>query len=164
MIKISLRRFIWIFPMIFLFNCASPQQGNNDLEMKKTSYKLLKCLSLTDTTCISSMIDDEKNLKNKRANYNDDCSFIKKILKISGIPSVNEFFVTKAEDGGNVVYVTLISKSDTLLNIKKCDFVVYFYPDKFLKNPNKPFNYIISKELLNRDERKIIIAPDIEIN
>ncbi len=148
--------------LLFMFmwgNCAMPQDKQTG--MKKTSMKLMELLVKSDSIQICSMFESEEDLANRREDIGDDCRDFISVTKKHGMPKIESLQLSKGLSDENVVSVDLLKQEDSLLNLKSCKLLVFFYPDKFLDKTNKILNYIIFTEPLKEKKQAIIPAPSL---
>lgn len=141
--------------------CASSQTKYE--KMKLTAFKLLNFLKEKDSLRIAELLEDKGILLRKKKEIVTDCNFIVKVVEKYGFPTLDKLKNKKDKDGANIVFVNLLNKADSSMNLKKCDLIVYFYPDKLLDETNKLISYSIHVELLTLPSKKIIEAPEIKI-
>lgn len=141
--------------------CASSQTKYE--KMKLTAFKLLNFLKEKDSLRIAELFEDKGILLRKKKEIVTDCNFIVKVVEKYGFPTLDKLKNKKDKDGANIVFVNLLNKADSSMNLKKCDLIVYFYPDKLLDDTNKLISYSIYVELLTLPSKKIIEAPEIKI-
>ena len=148
--------------MLSGIGCANAQM-TLEQQMKKTSQTLMTCFISKDTAKIRTLFETEDNpaYKIEPSVLLKHCKFFLTVVNKYGFPSVDSLKMTKGEGGTNVVYVTLMEKADTALNLKKCQLGVLFFPDQFLKNPAKMLTYQLVTTPLSQPEMKLKIALPI---
>ena len=77
-----------------------------------------------------------------------------------GAPSLDSFHIKKGENGENVFIIPLMAKGDSLINIKKCDLVIFFYPEKF-STYDQIYTYHIYKQPYKKKEPEFIKAEPL---
>jgi hypothetical protein len=87
-----------------------------------------------------------------------------RIVQKYGIPQADSIKLTKGEGEENVVYATLMNKIDSSLNLKLFVFGVLFFPDRFLKNPEKILTYQFHELPVIIPEKKFIPIPKLKNN
>ncbi len=161
-------RVLFLFWYVYFFtgsnNCVNaqiPNQTSDDI--LKISETLFKCLKSGDTSCVKNMFLDKNELGKKQGEIAGDCKIINSLFKSRNKEDKISFKVSITEFGGRNVYAELISRPDTLLNIKSCLLVVYFISEKLSFKDEKFITYQIFIEKIKKSKNKIIQAPEIVV-
>jgi hypothetical protein len=158
-----MNRKLWLSLLVLSgIGCANAQM-TFEQQMKKTTQTLMTCFISKDTAKLRTLFETENNsaYKIEPSVLLKDCRFFLTVVDKYGFPSGDSLKMTMGASGENVVYVTLMEKDDTALNLKKCQLGVLFFPDRFLKDPSKMLNYQLITTPLSRPEMKLKIAPPI---
>ncbi|WP_207515700.1 hypothetical protein [Longitalea luteola] len=148
---------IEILCLIFAFEMTNAQ--SQQVYFKSVTKKLMSCLIKNDTAGIHSLFDEDKRYYELKDDIKKDGELIKTIIKKYGNGILDSVHLEKGKNNENVVVVTLLNVPDSSMNLKKCELVVFFYPDRFLPYSKKILNYIIAKTLLNEPKPTLIKAP-----
>ena len=144
-----------------LFSTVACGQKPKEENMKLTVMKLIRAFEVCDTLGIINLFERDKELRVRKDDILNDCSFFNKIINKHGKPKFDSLILSKAENGANIVSVTLMNKNDSLLKIKKSVLIIVFYPDQFLSNPHKFLYYSLMMEPLYPRKNKIFERPNI---
>jgi hypothetical protein len=151
-----------IVPLL-LFGIMGCAQKNKLQEMKSISSKLMKYLSEHDSVSISKMFNDNNYFENRKDDISNDCLLFSSLIVKYGMPKTDKFIKSIGLNDENVLSVNLITKPDSLFNLKNCQLVIFFYPDEYYNSKNKFLDYAIYKEPLHAKKKEIIIAPTLKI-
>jgi hypothetical protein len=135
------------------YSCVQAQEYYD--RMKLMTKNLMDYLLKEDSIGIYALLDGE-NLKEVKRRIRKDCSFFTKITKKYGMPTLDKMQLSKGKHDENVISVILMDKIDSSFNLRKCELVVFFYPDRFLSYSQKILNYVIMQTPLLTPEKKII--------
>lgn len=158
-----MNRKLWLsFLVLSGVGCANAQM-TPEQQMKRTAQTLMTSFMARDTAKIRTLFETEDNpaYKMESSALLKDCKLFATVVEKYGYPDMDSLKMTKGEAGVNVVYVTLMEKEDTALNMKKCQLGVLFFPDRFLKDPNRMLTYQLVTTPLSRPEMKLQKAPPI---
>lgn len=156
-------RKLWLsFLMLSGIGCANAQI-TIEQQMKKTIQTLMTCFISKDTATLRTLFETENNpaYEIESSVLLKDCKFFLTVVDKYGFPNGDSLKMTKGEGGVNVVYVNLMEKDDIVLNLKKCQLGVLFFPDRFLKDPSKMLTYQLITTPLSQPEMRLKIAPPI---
>jgi len=156
--RVLIGAFILVIMLSYLTACGQKQ---NEIKMKATVQQLIHFLQTCDSISVIGLFERDKEKKVRSNDIKSDCNFFKEVTKKYGAPTVDSFILSQAENGANIISVTLMNQKDTLLKIKKCDLVVIFYPDQFLSNPGRFLYYAIISERLHPLKNTIFERPII---
>lgn len=109
------------------------------------------------------MFFDKNELGKKQEEIAGDCKIINTLFNSRNKEDKISFKVSITEFGGRNIYAELISSPDTLLNIKSCLLVVYFFSEKLSFKDENFITYQIFIERIKQGKKKIIQAPEIVV-
>lgn len=152
-----------------LYFSACGQIRNKREQIILVTNELITSLKNCDTTAFLNMLDSDFSHTNQ-SNYRDfikesfleDCSVFRLIINRHSLPNINNIQIGKDSSHlppANIVTLTILDESDTILNIKKCFLVLAFYPDEYFSSNAHLLKYSLIVEKLKSNENKIII-PD----
>ena len=127
---------------------------------KSTTKGLANYLLKYDTANIHKLFDEDKRYEEVKDGIKNDGKMIAAITKKYGIHVLDSMSLEKGKNDENVVVVTLLNTPDSSLNLKKCELVVFFYPDRFLSYSQKILNYLLVGTLLKEPEIKLLRPSD----
>lgn len=150
------------FFFIINFSCSNAQLSKEQ-KMKATFQKFILDLRSGDTNKINAYFEKDHNPYDRVENKEvlKDCKMLSEIIDKYGMPSSDSIKLIKGNTEENIVYATLMQKDDSLLNLKKFEFSVTFYPDQFLKEPDKILAYHYNKVPLRKPEYKFLKADPL---
>lgn len=96
--------------------------------MKLTVMKLINAFEVYDSVGIINLFERDKELNKRRDDVLNDCSFFNKITKKYGKPKFDSLILSKADNGANIISITLMNKNDSLLRVKKSVISYCFLP------------------------------------
>jgi hypothetical protein len=147
-------------------SACSHAQSTKEEKMKATFQKLVTYFQSNDTSNIRALFETENNpaYSIESEVLLKDCKLFSRIVQKYGLPQADSIKLTKGEGQENVVYATLMNKTDSSLNLKLFEFGVLFYPDRFLKNPEKILTYQFHELPVIIPEKKFIPIPKLKNN
>ena len=141
----------------FIIGCSEGQQTE---KMKQTAQKLISYLHNSDSSSIKKLIADPYILRDKSDFYGDDFKTFKIISNKHGAPRLDSVHFEKGKLEENIIIIPLITKQDTSLNLKRCDLVIFFYPEK-LSTYDHIYTYNIYKQPYKLNKSELIIAEPL---
>jgi len=163
---LKIRHVIYFIFLAFVQSACSHAQSTKEKKMKATFQKLVTYFQSNDTSNIRALFETENNpaysIESKE--LLKDCKLFSRIVQKYGIPQADSIKLTKGEGEENVVYATLMNKIDSSLNLKLFVFGVLFFPDRFLKNPEKILTYQFHELPVIIPEKKFIPIPKLKNN
>jgi hypothetical protein len=145
-----------VFCFVLICNQAGAQTQAQQVYFKSVTKKLINYLLEYDTAGIHDLFDEDKRYYGAEDGIEDDSKLMSIIVKKYGVGVLDSMRLEKGENDENVVVVTLLNTPDSSLNLKKCELVVFFYPDRFLAYSKKVLNYIIARTFLKERGRNYI--------
>lgn len=140
--------------LCFVFLCNVVCAQNQQVYFKSTTKKLVGYLMKYDTASIHKLFDEDKRYEEVKDRIKNDGKKITGITRKYGAHVLDSMSLEKGKNDENVVVITLLNTPDSSLNLKKCELVVFFYPDRFLSYSKKVLNYILVETLLKEPELK----------
>lgn len=126
---------------------------------KSETKRLMNYLIKNDTAGVHNLFDEDKRYYEVKDHIREDGELMKTIIKKYGVNKLDSMRLEKGKNDENVVVATLLNMSDSSMNLKKCELVVFYYPDRFLPYSKKILNYIVAKTLLKEPKPKLIKSP-----
>ena len=153
-----MKKSILIVVGIFCFVCINNQASaqNKQAYFKSVTKKIMNYLLEYDTAGIHNLFEEDKRYYGATDAIEIDSKLMSTIVKKYGVGVLDSMVLEKGENDENVVVVTLLNTPDSSLNLKKCELVVFFYPDRFLAYSKKILNYVIARTFLMEPEKKLI--------
>lgn len=148
---------IKIMCFVFLHSAVSAQDKNE--YFKSTTKRLVDYLVKYDTASIHKLFDEDKRYEGVKDDIKSDGKRITEIINKYGAQILDSMSLEKGKWDENVVVMTLLNVTDSSLNLKKCELVVFFYPDRFLAYSKKILNYVLYQTLLKVPEEKFLPLP-----
>ncbi|OQP57828.1 hypothetical protein A3860_09390 [Niastella vici] len=157
----NMKRYILIVMKVlcFMFLPGVVSAQSQYAYFKSTTKSLVDYLVKYDTARIHGLFDENKRYEEVKDGIKNDGKMITAIMKKYGAQVLDSISLEKGKNDENVVLITLLNMTDSSLNLKKCELVVFFYPDRFLPYSKKVLNYVLFKTLLKEPEEKFMPLP-----
>lgn len=130
---------ILLISMVLLWFSSCAQLENKNPKIISTTNQLIDYLKTWDTSGILNLLDSTFAQTNQpnfrvyaRESFLKDCSLFNEIVDEHGLPNINDIICKKDSSHlppANIAILPIISKDDTILNIKRCFLQLIFYPD-----------------------------------
>lgn len=135
----TLTLFIIFYVAVMLKTAAQNDVQNRRAIMHGTTKRVLDAIAADDTAALINMLDTGYNHLSKphaRSYMLSDilqkCRQFKKITAAFTMPPLDSLhFATDRTNGANLSILYLTGPPDTALNIRRCAFVVSFFPTRF---------------------------------
>jgi hypothetical protein len=132
--------------LVAFFWSVGCAQKNRLPEMKNIAENLIRYLINKDSNSIAGLYNDSYYLNNRKDQITSDCEAFSRIVSKYGKPELKNLVYSVGAHNENVISFTLIAHPDTILNIKECQLVVFFYPDQYYSATNKFLDYLLFRE------------------
>jgi hypothetical protein len=162
--------------LILCFGCSMIfiriySQNENHRSMERTARLLIMNLKSRDTVAIMGMFDTSLvELSNPRKkqlvaeNLSYECSQFLNLIQKHDLPNPLQFIHLKDSiNYANILKIPLFEGEDSVLNLRKCDLEIIFYPDRFYRNESNFFlNFFLLKtQIKYKESGKVKIPPKL---